>query len=64
MTRLTKQRQQAQADLDLCQTKLANSQFVDNAPAAIVTKTQDRATELTQKLAQLETQLERLRTIG
>jgi valyl-tRNA synthetase len=64
LTRLTKQRQQAQADLDLCQTKLANSQFVDNAPAAIVTKTQDRATELTQKLAQLETQLERLRTIG
>ena len=64
MTRLTKQRQQAQADLDLCQTKLANSQFIGNAPAAIVTKTQDRATELTQKLAQLETQLERLRTIG
>ncbi len=64
VTRLTKQRQQAQADLDLCQTKLANSQFIAHAPAAIVTKTQDRATELTQKLAQLQTQLERLRTIG
>jgi valyl-tRNA synthetase len=58
--RLTKQRERVAASLSQCQTKLAKPRFLSNAPAEIVAKERHRADELTQKLEQLDTQLERL----
>jgi valyl-tRNA synthetase len=58
--RLNKQRSQLQEDLGKATTKLSNPQFVDNAPEAIVKKERDRADEITQKLAQLDAQLDRM----
>ena len=60
LKRLMKQREQVAASLSQCRTKLANSQFLSNAPEEIVAKERHRADELTQKLEQLDTQLERL----
>ena len=59
--RLTKQRGRVTTDLGKCRAKLADSQFLSNAPEQIVTEQQDRADELTQKLERLDAQLERLR---
>ena len=43
--------------------KLANPNFIDKAPAKIVAKEQLLVTEMTVSLQQLETQMERIRTI-
>ena len=59
--RLTKQRGRVEADLGTCRAKLANSQFLSNAPEEIVADQRGRAAELTVKLEQLDAQLERLR---
>ncbi len=48
------------ADLDQCRTKLGNSKFISNAPEEIVAKERRRTDELTQKLEQLDAQLEQL----
>ena len=44
--------------------KLANGQFVDNAPAAVVDKEREKLRAVTQELAQLQEQLTRLARIG
>jgi valyl-tRNA synthetase len=59
--RLTKKRGRVEADLDTCRAKLANSQFLSNAPKEIVADQRGRAAELTLRLEQLDGQLERLR---
>ena len=59
--RLTKKRGRVEADLDTCRAKLANSQFLSNAPKEIVAVQRGRAAELTLRLEQLDGQLERLR---
>ncbi|MFL2547390.1 MAG: valine--tRNA ligase [Candidatus Rariloculaceae bacterium] len=61
IARLEKQRGQVAADLGKAQGKLGNSQFVSNAPEAIVAKEKQRAAEFSEKIRQLDAQIERLR---
>ncbi|HEY5624714.1 MAG TPA: valine--tRNA ligase [Gammaproteobacteria bacterium] len=60
VARLGKQQSQAQTDLDKTEAKLANAQFVDNAPAEIVAKERARAENLRQTLERLSSQIARL----
>ena len=60
ISRLRKQQAQTQVDLDKCQAKLGNDQFVSNAPAEIVAKERGRADELNRKLEQFASQIDRL----
>jgi len=62
--RLDKQLSRARKDLEGCERKLGNAQFVSNAPPEVVAKERARIEELGQRMAQLETQIERLREIG
>ncbi len=59
--RLTKRRGRVEAELGKCRAKLANSQFLSNAPDEIVADQRDRAAKLTMKLEHLDAQLEQLR---
>ena len=62
--RLEKQIQRAKVDLDRTRGKLDNANFVNNAPADVVTKEQQRALEFTSTIAQLTEQLEKLADLG
>ncbi len=62
--RLNKQREQAAADLQKTEHKLANPQFVANAPPEVVDGQRDRAGELNERLTQLDAQLARLKALG
>ncbi len=59
-TRLTKQQDKASADLNRSTAKLANENFVNNAPPEVVTQEQERVAEFKRTLAQLSEQLEKL----
>jgi valyl-tRNA synthetase len=59
-SRLAKQRDRLQQDLDKTRAKLANAQFVANAPASIVDKEKGRAADLCIQIEALETQLAQL----
>jgi valyl-tRNA synthetase len=59
-SRLRKQMQRAEADLQRTRAKLANANFVNNAPADVVTQEQQRATEFARTIEQLGEQLEKL----
>jgi valyl-tRNA synthetase len=58
--RLNKNQERLAADLARVQAKLATDSFVNNAPAAVVTKERERALALERDLATLRAQLERL----
>jgi len=58
--RLEKQIQRATTDLERTDGKLNNANFVNNAPADVVTKERQRATEFASTIAQLTEQLEKL----
>jgi valyl-tRNA synthetase len=58
--RLTKQRNRMQQDLGKAHAKLDNTQFVANAPAAVIQKERDRAAELAAQIEALEQQISRL----
>jgi len=58
--RLEKQRERVQRDLGKAEAKLANRNFVANAPAAVVQKERDRAADLSTQLQTLDQQLRRL----
>ena len=58
--RLEKQIQRAKVDLERTRGKLDNANFVNNAPADVVTKEQQRALEFASTIAQLTEQLEKL----
>ena len=62
--RLGKQRSQAEADLKKAEQKLSNSQFVANAPPAVVDLQRERAADLNERIAQLDAQLARLQDLG
>jgi valyl-tRNA synthetase len=62
--RLGKQRAKTNDDLGKVRSKLANQNFVANAPAEVVAKEQARIAELEQRAAQLEQQLARLAELG
>ena len=59
-SRLEKQIQGAQTDLERSRSKLDNENFVNNAPADVVTKERQRALEITKTIEQLAEQLEKL----
>jgi valyl-tRNA synthetase len=58
--RLEKQRERLNADLGRARGKLANANFVRNAPADVVAKERQRTDEFERTLAQLAEQLEKL----
>ncbi len=58
--RLAKLQERARKELAAAEGKLANPEFVRNAPAAVTAKARERAAELKRELAQLATQIERL----
>ena len=62
--RLAKQQDRATAELRRVEHKLANPQFIANAPAAVVDGQRDRAAELQARLAKLAEQLGRLQAMG
>jgi len=58
--RLGKQRERGNTDLERLRSKLDNQNFVNNAPAEVVTKTRQQAAELELQISQLDEQLSRL----
>ncbi|TDJ37607.1 MAG: valine--tRNA ligase [Gammaproteobacteria bacterium] len=58
--RLGKQQERTNTDLGRMRTKLDNPDFVNNAPADVVTKTRHQAAELELQISQLDEQLGRL----
>jgi valyl-tRNA synthetase len=58
--RLEKQMQRANVDLAKTQGKLGNANFVNNAPAEVVTQEKQRAIDFEKTIAQLAEQLEKL----
>jgi valyl-tRNA synthetase len=62
--RLNKQRERLETDLQRSRGKLANSSFVNNAPAEVVTLETERVAEFERHLGQLDEQLERLNSLN
>ena len=62
--RLGKQISKFEAELAKAKGKLANANFVNNAPAAVVTQEQERLAEFERQLEQLRQQTERLDALG
>ena len=62
--RLGKQHERVSADLGRMQVKLDNPNFVNNAPADVVTKTRQQIAELELQISQLDEQLSRLETLN
>jgi valyl-tRNA synthetase len=58
--RLGKQRERGNTDLERMQSKLDNPDFVNNAPADVVTRTRQQVAELEVQISQLDEQLSRL----
>ncbi len=62
--RLGKQMDKLQADLGRARSKLDNPNFVNNAPADVVTQEKQRAADFERQVAQLSEQLEKLDELG
>jgi valyl-tRNA synthetase len=62
--RLGKQRDKVAAELQRARGKLGNANFVNNAPADVVTQERQRETEFERQLEQLTEQLARLDELG
>jgi valyl-tRNA synthetase len=58
--RLAKVQERSRKELEAVEARLANPEFVRNAPAAVTAKARERAEELKRELAQLAAQLQRL----
>jgi valyl-tRNA synthetase len=58
--RLGKRRQKIETDLQRSRTRLTDHNFVNNAPADVVTKEKERAAEFSRQMAQLNEQLAKL----
>jgi valyl-tRNA synthetase len=63
IARLTKELEQKSKELVRCEQKLANTGFLDKAPAAVVEKEQTRATSLTQAISNLEEQRRKIQLL-
>ena len=61
--RLSKLLARAQSDLDKARTRLANDNFVRNAPEAVVTTERQRLADLEQTVARLASQLQRVQDL-
>ena len=64
MARLEKRLARARQERDKCAAKLANANFVANAPETVVTQERERVAEFERQLAQLGEQLRRLAAIA
>jgi valyl-tRNA synthetase len=62
--RLAKQKERAERDLARTTAKLANEEFVRNAPAQVTARERQRAEELGRELVQLAGQLDKLARLG
>jgi valyl-tRNA synthetase len=62
--RLEKQLARLAQERDQTEKKLGNERFVANAPAEVVAKERERSTDIGQRQAKLESQLEKLREIA
>ncbi len=62
--RLEKQLDKIRTDLARAQGKLSNDNFVNNAPADVVTQERARAVEFEKTIAQLDEQLAKLTELG
>ena len=58
--RLSKELEKKTGELERCEKKLANANFVDKAPAAVVDKERARASELQSAIASLQEQQRRI----
>jgi valyl-tRNA synthetase len=58
IARLTRQRDKLKSELDRCTKKLANENFVNNAPETVVKKERARIEEFTKSMQQLDEQLQ------
>jgi valyl-tRNA synthetase len=58
IARLNRQRDKLKSELDRCTKKLANENFVNNAPAAVVEKERSRIGEFSKSMEQLDDQLQ------
>lgn len=63
-SRLTRRREKVAGDLQKCRQKLENQQFVNNAPAHVVTQERERAQEFERELVKLDEQLVKLDSLG
>ena len=61
--RLSRELEKKSGELERCEKKLANASFVDKAPAAVVDKERDRASELQSAIASLEEQQRRIQAL-
>jgi valyl-tRNA synthetase len=61
--RLGKQRERVDADLGRMRAKLDNPDFLNNAPADVVTRTRQQVAELELQNSQLDEQLGRLKSL-
>jgi valyl-tRNA synthetase len=64
LTRLEKRRARTQAERDKAQAKLANANFVANAPESVVAQERDRVADFERQLVQLAEQMRRLSAIA
>jgi len=63
LARLSKELQSKSDELGRCEKKLANSGFIDKAPAAVVEKEQARAAELRNAIGSLEEQQQKIQSL-
>ena len=56
-------REKRKGELEGCEKKLANANFVDKAPEAVVDKVRTRASELQSAIASLEEQQRRIQAL-
>ncbi len=63
IARLAKELEQRSKELARCEQKLANSGFLDKAPAAVVEKEQARANSLKQAISDLEDQRRKIQSL-
>ena len=63
LARLEKRRAKAGQERERCAAKLANANFVANAPPEVVTQEQQRIAEFDRQFAQLGEQLRRLASV-
>jgi valyl-tRNA synthetase len=61
--RLAKELEKRKGELEGCEKKLANANFVDKAPAEVVDKVRARASELQSAIASLEEQQRRIQAL-
>ena len=63
LSRLDKELAKRQKELERITGKLSNASFVDKAPAAVVEKEQKKADDLTTAIAQLQSQLAKIKSL-